>query len=147
MMQSVKDFYESKDLGGVPKRNTHDIGDFNVFFLWQLDENLEFHSTFSFVRWAIKLCLLNCHVYIAFVLQYCDKYADLIGVPHLEEWRKELCMAAIKRSEVDLETHRDYSYDQELLQLPPQYRTPSSPFWFVYRFIFNESDISDLRKQ
>lgn len=86
MMQSVKEFYESKDLAGVPKRNTHDIGDF----------------------------------------EYCDKYADLVGVPHLEEWRKELCMAAIKKSEVDLETYREYSYEQELLQLPHQYLTPSN---------------------
>ncbi|XP_063948635.1 flavin-containing monooxygenase FMO GS-OX-like 9 isoform X2 [Daucus carota subsp. sativus] len=84
MMRSVEEFYELKDHAGVPKRNTHDIGNF----------------------------------------EYCEKYADLVGVPHLEEWRKELCMAAIKKSEVDLETYREYSYDRELLQVPHHYLSP-----------------------
>ena len=30
MLQSVADFYRSRDLAGVPKHNTHDIADFRV---------------------------------------------------------------------------------------------------------------------
>ncbi|KAK1373409.1 Flavin-containing monooxygenase [Heracleum sosnowskyi] len=82
MMQSAKEFFESKDLAGVPKHNTHDIANF----------------------------------------EYCDKYADFVGFPHLEEWKKELCLSAIKKSEVDLETYRDSLYEEhiKLLQLPRQ---------------------------
>lgn len=51
-------------------------------------------------------------------LQYCDKYADCIGFPHLEEWRKELCLSALRNSEIDLETYRDsYGEDEEMLQV------------------------------
>lgn len=39
MMQSAKEFYESKDLAGIPKYNTHDIANFEVFSS-QLDEHL-----------------------------------------------------------------------------------------------------------
>jgi hypothetical protein len=30
MMQSIKEFYHSRDLAGIPKHNTHDIGEFEV---------------------------------------------------------------------------------------------------------------------
>ena len=30
MLQSVADFYRSRDLAGIPKHNTHDIADFTV---------------------------------------------------------------------------------------------------------------------
>lgn len=30
MMQSIKDFYQSRDLAGIPKHNTHDLADFEV---------------------------------------------------------------------------------------------------------------------
>jgi len=30
MLQSVDEFYRSRDLAGVPKHNTHDIADFTV---------------------------------------------------------------------------------------------------------------------
>lgn len=51
-------------------------------------------------------------------LQYCDKYADFIEFPHLEEWRKELCLSALRNSEINLETYRDeYKEDQELLEV------------------------------
>lgn len=51
-----------------------------------------------------------------FSLQYCDKYADYIGFPHLEEWRKELCLSALRSSDVNLETYRDSYEDEEMLQ-------------------------------
>ncbi|CAF2355974.1 hypothetical protein HID58_039548 [Brassica napus] len=76
MLQSVADFYRSRDLAGVPKHNTHDIADFT----------------------------------------YCDKYADYVGFPHLEEWRKQLCLSALTNSQENLETYRDSWDDHELLQ-------------------------------
>lgn len=82
MMQSVQDFYKSRDIAGIPKHNTHDIADF----------------------------------------EYCDRYADFINFPHLEEWRKELCLSALRNTEVNLETCRD-SYDdndEEMLQIAYQ---------------------------
>lgn len=52
------------------------------------------------------------------LLQYCDKYADHIGFPHLEEWRKGLCLSALMNADVNLETYRDCwdEHDHELLQ-------------------------------
>ncbi|WOH10421.1 hypothetical protein DCAR_0729890 [Daucus carota subsp. sativus] len=43
--------------------------------------------------------------------EYCDKYADFAGSPHVEEWKKELCLAAVMRAQVDLEMYRDSSYE------------------------------------
>ncbi|XP_047311670.1 flavin-containing monooxygenase FMO GS-OX-like 9 [Impatiens glandulifera] len=81
MMKSIKDFYHSKDISGIPKHNTHDIADF----------------------------------------EYCDKYGDNVGFPHLEEWRKDLCLSVLKNSEVNLETYRDsYEHDHDLLQVAHQ---------------------------
>ncbi|XP_022885168.1 flavin-containing monooxygenase FMO GS-OX-like 9 [Olea europaea var. sylvestris] len=76
MMQSIEEFYHSRDVAGIPKHNTHDLADF----------------------------------------EYCDKYADYIGFPHLEEWRKELCLSALRSSDVNLETYRDSYEDEEMLQ-------------------------------
>ncbi|XP_022738111.1 flavin-containing monooxygenase FMO GS-OX-like 9 [Durio zibethinus] len=76
MMQSIKEFYHSRELAGIPKYNTHDLADF----------------------------------------QYCDKYADYSESPHLEEWRKQLCMSSIVNSIANLETYRDSWDDDELLQ-------------------------------
>ncbi|GFZ07718.1 flavin-binding monooxygenase family protein [Actinidia rufa] len=47
---------------------------------------------------------------------YCDKYGDHIGFPHLEEWRKELCLSALRNADTNLETYRDSYDDLELLQ-------------------------------
>lgn len=35
MMQSIKEFYHSKDTAGIPKHNTHDLAEFEVlkFFM------------------------------------------------------------------------------------------------------------------
>ena len=50
-------------------------------------------------------------------MQYCDRYGDYVGFPHLEEWRKLLCKSAIINSLVNLDTYRDsYDHDHELLQ-------------------------------
>lgn len=48
--------------------------------------------------------------------QYCDKYADYSESPHLEEWRKELCLSALVNSFANLETYRDSWDDDDLLQ-------------------------------
>ncbi|KAJ4831256.1 hypothetical protein Tsubulata_014572 [Turnera subulata] len=76
MMQSIKEFYQSRDAAGVPKHNTHDIADF----------------------------------------EYCDRYGDYVGFPHLEEWRKQLCISALGNSYANLESYRDSWEDHELLQ-------------------------------
>ncbi|KAM7267762.1 hypothetical protein ACFE04_009928 [Oxalis oulophora] len=76
MIQSIEEFYQSRDLQAIPKHNTHDIASF----------------------------------------EYCDKYGDYVGFPHLEEWRKQLCLNALINSEVNLETYRDSWDDDELLQ-------------------------------
>lgn len=76
MMQSIKEFYHSRDVAGIPKHNTHDLANF----------------------------------------EYCDKYADQIGFPHLEEWRKGLCISALVNADANLETYRDSWDDHELLQ-------------------------------
>ncbi|KAI4335939.1 hypothetical protein L6164_014533 [Bauhinia variegata] len=76
MMESIREFYHSKEAAGIPKCNTHDIGNF----------------------------------------EYCDKYADYVGFPHLEEWRKKLCLSAIISANVNLETYRD-SWDDETSEL------------------------------
>ncbi|KAJ9567235.1 hypothetical protein OSB04_003201 [Centaurea solstitialis] len=52
--------------------------------------------------------------------EYCDKYGDHVGFPHLEEWRKDLCVSAIVNSVVNLETYRDHYDDEELLQVAHQ---------------------------
>ncbi|KAL0355461.1 UNVERIFIED_CONTAM: Flavin-containing monooxygenase FMO GS-OX-like 9 [Sesamum radiatum] len=78
MMQSIKEFYHSRDVAGIPKHNTHDVANF----------------------------------------EYCDKYADYIDFPHLEEWRKELCLSALRNSEINLETYRDsYEEDEQILRV------------------------------
>ncbi|XP_010443947.1 PREDICTED: flavin-containing monooxygenase FMO GS-OX-like 8 [Camelina sativa] len=89
MMQSVSEFYRSKEAAGIPKRYTHDLADFN----------------------------------------YNDTYADYIGFPHLEEWRKTLCLNAILNSIENLETFRDSWDDDDLLQetLQDPYFTQLSP--------------------
>ncbi|CAI0395082.1 unnamed protein product [Linum tenue] len=48
--------------------------------------------------------------------EYADKYADKTGFPHLEEWRKKMCLVALDNSDVHLETYRDSWDDEELLQ-------------------------------
>ncbi|OWM65251.1 flavin-containing monooxygenase FMO GS-OX-like 9 [Punica granatum] len=79
MMQSIKEFYNSKDAAGVPKHNTHDLA-FSAF-------------------------------------EYCDKYGDYVEFPHLEEWRKSLCVSALVKAETDLEMYRESrDGDEELLR-------------------------------
>ncbi|KAK4781658.1 hypothetical protein SAY86_015760 [Trapa natans] len=76
MMQSVEEFYNSRDAAGIPKHNTHDIANF----------------------------------------EYCDRYGDYVGFPHLEEWRKELCLSTLRKADADLETYREsMEGDEELL--------------------------------
>ncbi|KAK3009227.1 hypothetical protein RJ639_014764, partial [Escallonia herrerae] len=39
--------------------------------------------------------------------EYCDQYCDQVGFPHLEEWRKDLCISALMNSYANLEKYRD----------------------------------------
>jgi hypothetical protein len=49
-------------------------------------------------------------------MQYCDRYGDNVGFPHLEEWKKQICVSAIVNAVANLETYRDSWDDDELLQ-------------------------------
>ncbi len=71
--------------------------------------------------------------------QYCDKYADYSGFPHLEEWRKQLCLSALVNSDVNLETYRDSWDDDDLLQqalLSPHF-TQFQPWSFLIQNLFS----------
>ncbi|XP_010045596.3 flavin-containing monooxygenase FMO GS-OX-like 9 [Eucalyptus grandis] len=50
--------------------------------------------------------------------EYCERYGDNVGFPHLEEWRKGICTSTIKNIEANLETFRDSwdEADEKLLQ-------------------------------
>lgn len=50
--------------------------------------------------------------------EYCERYGDHVDFPHLEEWRKELCISTLKNLVVNLETFRDSwdEGDEKLLQ-------------------------------
>lgn len=65
------------------------------------------------------------------MLQYCDRYGDHCGFPHLEEWRKLLCKSAVINGMINLETYRDlYDHDYELLQeafLSPHFTQQAEP--------------------
>lgn len=52
--------------------------------------------------------------------EYCDRYADKAGFPRLEEWRKELCISALKNATDNLEEYRESYDDFELLQVARQ---------------------------
>ncbi|KAJ9677499.1 hypothetical protein PVL29_022475 [Vitis rotundifolia] len=52
--------------------------------------------------------------------EYCDKYGDNVGFPHLEEWRKGLCVSAVLKAMANLETFRDSGDEDELLQVALQ---------------------------
>ncbi|KAF5184275.1 Flavin-containing monooxygenase fmo gs-ox-like [Thalictrum thalictroides] len=49
--------------------------------------------------------------------EYCDKYGEHCGFPHLEDWRKDLCLSALRNADKDLEAYRDSYDDHELLQV------------------------------
>jgi len=34
MMKSIEEFYDSREAAGIHKRHTHEIGDFEVKFIW-----------------------------------------------------------------------------------------------------------------
>ncbi|MED6194352.1 hypothetical protein PIB30_027740 [Stylosanthes scabra] len=94
MMKSIKEFYHLRDVAGIPKHCTHDIGGHRTH------ENDDITG-----------------------FQYCDKYLERVGLPPLEEWRKELCTSSVINAYINLETYRD-SWDndhdkiQEALQSP-----------------------------
>lgn len=88
----------------------------SVISMYQTSQS---HSLF--VQWSIisKYSSKYLFVYLlhgVYCLQYSDKYADYIGFPHLEEWRKELCMSALLNSIENLDTYRDSWDDDDLLQ-------------------------------
>ncbi|CAN1312403.1 Flavin-containing monooxygenase FMO GS-OX-like 9 [Linum perenne] len=62
--------------------------------------------------------------------EYCDTYADLADFPHLEEWRKKMCVLALDNSFANLETYRDSWNDEDFLQealQSPHFTQPLEP--------------------
>ncbi|MED6194354.1 hypothetical protein PIB30_027741 [Stylosanthes scabra] len=84
MMKSIKEFYHSREVAGIPKHCTHDIAD----------------------------------------SEYCDKYAERVGFPPLEEWRKEICTSGIVNYIANLETYRDCWDDNEKMKIQEALQSP-----------------------
>ncbi|XP_071711964.1 flavin-containing monooxygenase FMO GS-OX-like 9 [Rutidosis leptorrhynchoides] len=82
------------------------------------DEMMKSIQDFYQSREAAGVPKHNTHDIAEF--EYCDKYGDYVGFPHLEEWRKELCVSALVNSDVNLETYRDSYDDEELLRVAHQ---------------------------
>ncbi|KAL5749142.1 hypothetical protein ACOSP7_023745 [Xanthoceras sorbifolium] len=77
------------------------------------DDMMKSIKEFYQSRDAAGLPKHNTHDIASF--EYCDKYADHIGFPHLEEWRKGLCLSALVNADANLETYRDSWDDHHLL--------------------------------
>ncbi|KAL3018340.1 hypothetical protein AAZX31_05G022900 [Glycine max] len=58
------------------------------------------------------------------ILQYCDKYAENVGLPKLQEWRKDLCVSAVVNLFINLETYRDSWNDDIDEKLQEALRSP-----------------------
>lgn len=110
MMKSIKEFYHSRDAAGIPKHYTHEIANFEV--------QINFYTCFFLKDIAWKCSNYKYIPFLFFFGQYCDTYADKAGLSHLEEWKKELCISAIIKSFINLETFRDVwdENDDKLLQ-------------------------------
>ncbi|KAJ7978475.1 Flavin-containing monooxygenase [Quillaja saponaria] len=78
------------------------------------DEMMKSINEFYHSRDVAGIPKYNTHDIADF--EYCEKYGDYIGFPHLEEWRKELCLSTLKNADVNLETYRDSWDDDEMLQ-------------------------------
>ncbi|KAL5186135.1 Flavin-containing monooxygenase FMO GS-OX-like 8 [Glycine soja] len=55
---------------------------------------------------------------------YCDKYAENVGLPKLQEWRKDLCVSAVVNLFINLETYRDSWNDDIDEKLQEALRSP-----------------------
>ncbi|KAL2935377.1 Flavin-containing monooxygenase FMO GS-OX-like 9 [Bienertia sinuspersici] len=82
------------------------------------EEMMQSIKEFYLARDAAGIPKYNTHDIADF--EYCDKYADNVGFPRLEDWRKELCLSALQNAEVNLEMYRDSYDDFELLQVAHQ---------------------------
>ncbi|KAJ8773008.1 hypothetical protein K2173_028185 [Erythroxylum novogranatense] len=78
------------------------------------DEMMQWIKDFYKSRDAAGIPKHNTHDIANF--EYCDRYGDHVGFPHLEEWRKQLCLSALVNADANLETYRDSWDDDELLQ-------------------------------
>ncbi|XP_058194925.1 flavin-containing monooxygenase FMO GS-OX-like 9 [Rhododendron vialii] len=82
------------------------------------DEMMNFIKEFYHLRDVAGVPKHKTHDIASF--EYCDKYADNSGFPHLEEWRKVLCLSALRSADANLETYRDSYDDLEFLQVAHQ---------------------------
>lgn len=57
-------------------------------------------------------------------MQYCDKSAKYVGLPKLQEWRKDLCVSAVVNLFINLETYRDSWNDDIDEKLQEALRSP-----------------------
>ncbi|MQL89928.1 hypothetical protein Taro_022515 [Colocasia esculenta] len=78
------------------------------------DDMMKSVKEFYQAREAAGIPQRNTHDIADF--EYCDRYAEHCDFPHLEEWRKQLCLSALRNSDADLEGYRDRYDDEELLQ-------------------------------
>ncbi|XVE56871.1 hypothetical protein DITRI_Ditri04bG0045100 [Diplodiscus trichospermus] len=74
------------------------------------------HSINQFYHSRELAGIPKCNTHDLADFEYCDKYADYSESPHLEEWRKQLCISSIVNQFANLETFRDSWDDDELLQ-------------------------------
>ena len=104
---------------------------------WERTQSELFQYAYLFLKISPRNSVCKC----CFWLQYCDKYGDNVGFPHLEEWRKGLCVSAVLKAMANLETFRDSGDEDELLQVALQSphftqfpQSPSQHFttWFHY---------------
>ncbi|XP_043704653.1 flavin-containing monooxygenase FMO GS-OX-like 9 [Telopea speciosissima] len=79
MMQSIKEFYHSREVAGIPKRNTHDIADFEY-----CDKYGEHCGFPSLEAWRKELCISAIRNADANLETYRDSWDDheLLEVAH-----------------------------------------------------------------
>lgn len=74
------------------------------------------HSIEEFYRSRDAAAIPKHYTHDIGEFEYCDRYGDHVGFPHLEEWRKQLCLSALVNADANLEAYRDSWEDHELLQ-------------------------------
>lgn len=107
---AIKSFYSTIFSGSSFSLGS---GEAVISCIWE--QRYSFYSKpFYFILFYFLTYIME--ILICFMVQYCDKYGDNVGFPHLEEWRKMLCKSAIISQETNLENFRDTYDDHQLLQ-------------------------------
>lgn len=64
MMQSIKQFYHSKDIAGIPKHNTHDLAEFEVLVFLQQSRSIETNHKLQIFCTQIRFFNLTRFLYV-----------------------------------------------------------------------------------